>query len=90
MSKKKKALMVLICLFMVILNIIILTHRSPLQGDIKVSMTVEGDEEGTVQIFASETGAFSTNLGAKYENVNEKQNFSFDIDIQTKYLRYVI
>ena len=73
---------------MVILNIIILTHRSPIQGNITLSMTVEGTEAGIVQIFASETEAFSTNLGAIYENVNEKQTFSFDIDIQTKYLRY--
>lgn len=88
MSKKKQVLTGLLCLLMVVLNIIILTHRSPIKGNIKLSMAVKGSEEGVVQLFPSMTGEFSASVNQEYKEVNTQQTLSFDIDVNTKYLRY--
>lgn len=88
MSKKKKILIGLLCFMMVVLNIIILTHRSPIKGNIKLSMAVKGSEEGVVQLFPSMTGEFSASVNQEYKEVNTQQTLSFDIDVNTKYLRY--
>lgn len=88
MSKKKKILIGLLCFMMVVLNIIILTHRSPIKGNITLSMAVKGSEEGIVQLFPSMTGEFSASVNQEYKEVNTQQILSFDIDVNTKYLRY--
>lgn len=88
MSKKKKILIGLLCFMMVVLNIIILTHRSPIKGNITLSMAVKGSKEGVVQLFPSMTGEFSASVNQEYKKVNTQQTLSFDIDVNTKYLRY--
>ncbi len=88
MSKKKKILIGLLCFMMVVLNIIILTHRSPIKGNITLLMTVKGSEEGVVQLFPSMTEEFSASVNQEYKEVNAQQTLSFDIDVNTKYLRY--
>jgi len=88
MSKKKKILIGLLCFMMVVLNIIILTHRSPIKGNITLSMAVKGSEKGVVQLFPSTTGEFSASVNQEYKEVNTQQTLSFDIDVNTKYLRY--
>ena len=88
MSKKKKILIGLLCFMMVVLNIIILTHRSPIKGNITLSMAVKGSKEGVVQLFPSMTGEFSASVNQEYKEVNTQQTLSFDIDVNTKYLRY--
>lgn len=88
MSKNKKILIGLLCFMMVVLNIIILTHRSPIKGNITLSMTVKGSEEGVVQLFPSMTEEFSASVNQEYKEVNAQQTLSFDIDVNTKYLRY--
>lgn len=88
MSKNKKILIGLLCFMMVVLNIIILTHRSPIKGNITLLMTVKGSEEGVVQLFPSMTEEFSASVNQEYKEVNAQQTLSFDIDVNTKYLRY--
>ena len=88
MSKKKKLLVGLLCFLMVVLNIIILTHRSPIKGNITLSMTVKGTEEGVVQVFPSTTGEFSASVNQEYKEANTQQVLSFNVDFNTKYLRY--
>lgn len=88
MSKKKKILIGLLCFMMVVLNIIILAHRSPIKGNITLSMAVKGSEKGVVQLFPSTTGEFSASVNQEYKEVNTQQTLSFDIDVNTKYLRY--
>ncbi len=88
MSKKKKILVGLLCFLMVGLNIVILTHRSPIKGNITLSMMVKGTEEGVVQVFPSTTGEFSASVNQEYKEANAQQALSFDVDVNTKYLRY--
>ena len=78
MSKKKKLLVGLLCFLMVVLNIIILTHRSPIKGNITLSMTVKGTEEGVVQVFPSTTGEFSASVNQEYKEANTQQVLSFN------------
>ncbi len=51
-------------------------------------MTVKGSEEGVVQLFPSMTEEFSASVNQEYKEVNAQQTLSFDIDVNTKYLRY--
>ncbi len=89
MSKKKAGLLGLLCLFVAALNVILLTHRSPLAQKAVFSLTLQSDVAQNVQVFYSEAKAFgaSRSVEAPLKKTGEKVTLEFPVGMETEYLR---
>lgn len=89
MSKKKAGLLGLMIICLVVLDVALLTHRSPLSQKVLLQLELEADQAQTVQVFYSETKAFGSGrcVEAALEKADEKIELTFPIGMETEYLR---
>ena len=89
MSKKKAGLLGLVLLCLVVLDVVLLTHRSPLSQKVLFQLELEADQAQTVEVFYSETKAFGSGRCAQaaLEKPDERTVLTFPIGMETEYLR---
>ncbi len=89
MSKKKAGLLGILFLAVAALNIILLTHRSPLSQKVTFTLELESDAAQNVQVFYSEAKAFGTgrSVEAALEKPGQKMKLDFPVGLETEYLR---
>ncbi len=89
MSKKKAGLLVFLSVCLAALNVLLLTHRSPLTQRAVFSLELEADRAQEVHVFYSESDAFGTDrqVGAALEKAGSRTKLEFPVGMETAYLR---
>ena len=96
MSNKKKFAMILMALFVVMLNVAILTHKAPESGPVQLHMFVQADLTDDIKVYYSQTKAYADLMSdtVRYQNqypngtMDEEKELVFTIDSSATNLRF--
>ena len=95
MSKKKTILLAVCAILVVLLNVVILTHKAPKDGPVELQMKVQSDLTDQIKVYFSPNEYYNEEMTDDYTYVNqypngtmdEEREVSFTIDSSAKKLR---
>lgn len=95
MSKKKTILLAVCAILVVLLNVVILTHKVPKDGPVELQMKVQADLTDQIKVYFSPNEYYNEEMTDDYTYVNqypngtmdEEREVSFTIDSSAKKLR---
>lgn len=89
MDKKKKIAAGILVLALIVLNILIVSHRSAMRGNYELRFYVKADLPQNIQLYYSTTENVSEELSstAAYENPGQEQEITFSIPFECNYVR---
>ncbi len=95
MSKKKTILLAVCAILVVLLNVVILTHKAPKDGPVELQMKVQSDLNDQIKVYFSPNEYYNEEMTDDYTYVNqypngtmdEEREVSFTIDSSAKKLR---
>ena len=92
MSKKKTILLAVCAILVVLLNVVILTHKAPKDGPVELQMKVQSDLTDQIKVYFSPNEYYNEEMTDDYTYVNqypigtmdEEREVSFTIDSSAK------
>ena len=95
MSKKKTILLAVCAVLVVLLNVVILTHKAPTDGPVELQMKVQSDLTDQIKVYFTPNDFYNEEMTDDYTYVNqypngtmdEEREVSFTIDSSAKKLR---
>ncbi|MGI6096123.1 MAG: ABC transporter permease [Lachnospiraceae bacterium] len=89
MSKKKTIVIVLTVLLMACINVFIMVHRTPVEENVNIYMTVEGETAFDYQLYYAKDTQFveSDSVRAEYNTPGKEQALLFAVRGNSQYIR---
>lgn len=89
MGKKKRILIGICAVVLVVLNVLILSHRERISGYYELHMNIEADKKQDIQVYYSSTQELSEERSQtkKYEETGTVQTLTFSVPSQCKWIR---
>lgn len=86
--KKKRIFLVAACILLVLMNVFIITHKEEPNGEYKISIEMESDQEQDIQVyFLGDNEISEENSQTLKCNANEKQTLTYTLPVWTKLIR---